>query len=193
MPGAAGFAVAGQGRAVVARDVSSRRLLPAPGLVAGAAAESVGHRLGARVFRSVAEVFASAQVDAVLVASATASHCDCIEAAVEAGRQVPCEKPLSLSMERIKQYRKRIGDTDLPVMPGFMRRFGPGHRAARQACLDGENGGLHQVIITSRDPAMSPDAYVEVSGGIFRDMSIHDLDPARFMLNEEVVSVSAGR
>ena len=74
-----------------------------------------------------------------------------------------------------------------------MRRFDPGHRAARQACLDGENGDLHQVIITSRDPAMSPDAYVEVSGGVFRAMSIHDLDPARFMLNEEVVSVSAGR
>ena len=74
-----------------------------------------------------------------------------------------------------------------------MRCLDPVHRAAHQACLDGENGDLHQVVITSRDPAMSPDAYVEVSGGIFSAMSIHDLDLARFMLNEEVVSGSAVR
>ncbi len=159
--------------------------------IAAAAAEDLGQALGARIFRSVEEVFASADVDAVLIASATATHCDYIEAAVEAGKPVLCEKPLDLSLERIELCRKRIGDHSLPIMLGFVRRFDPGHRAARQACLDGEIGDLHQVIITSRDPAMSPDAYIEVSGGIFRDMTIHDFDLARFMLGEEVIAVTA--
>ena len=159
--------------------------------IAAAAAEELGHTLGARIFGSPEEVFASPDVDAVLVASATATHCDYIEAAVEAGKPVLCEKPLDLSLERIELCRQRIGNTGVAIMLGFVRRFDPGHRAARQACLDGEIGDLHQVVVTSRDPAMSPDAYIEVSGGIFRDMTIHDFDLARFMLGEEVVSVSA--
>ncbi len=159
--------------------------------IVAAAAETVAAAHGTRVFRSAEEVFASADVDAVLIATATATHCDYIEAAVAAGKPVLCEKPLDLSLERIELCRGRIGDTGLPIMLGFVRRFDPGHRAARRACLDGEIGDLHQVVITSRDPAMSPDAYIEVSGGIFRDMTIHDLDLARFMLGEEVVSVSA--
>jgi len=159
--------------------------------IAAAAAERLGAALGARVFRSAEEIFASAEVDAVLIATATPTHCDYIEAAVAAGKPVLCEKPLDLSLERIERCKERIGDTALPIMLGFVRRFDPGHRAARQAYLDGEIGALHQVIVTSRDPAMSPDAYIEVSGGIFRDMTIHDLDLARFLLGEEVVSVSA--
>ena len=159
--------------------------------IAAAAAEDLGNMLGAGVFRSAEEVFASTDVDAVLVASATGTHCDYIEAAVKAGKPVLCEKPLDLSLERIELCRKRIGDAGVAIMLGFVRRFDPGHRAARQACMDGEIGDLQQVVITSRDPAMSPDAYIEVSGGIFRDMTIHDFDLARFMLGEAVVSVSA--
>ena len=159
--------------------------------IAEAAAARTGQALGARIFPSAEEAFASADVDAVLIATATATHCDYIEAAVETGKPVLCEKPLDLSLERVELCRSRIGDTDLPIMLGFVRRFDAGHRAARQALLDGEIGELHQVIITSRDPGLSSDDYIEVSGGIFRDMTIHDLDLARFMLGEEVVSVSA--
>ena len=149
--------------------------------IAADAAEAAGQALGARVFRSAEEAFASADVDAVLIATATATHCDYIEAAVGAGKPVLCEKPLDLSLDRVNLCRNRIGDTDLPIMLGFVRRFDAGHRAARQALLDGEIGELHQVIITSRDPGLSSDDYIEVSGGIFRDMTIHDLDLARFM------------
>ncbi len=159
--------------------------------IAAAAAENLGQALGARVFRSAEEVFASAEVEAVLIATATPTHCDYIEAAIRAGKPVLCEKPLDLSLARVDLCRERIGNTGLPIMLGFVRRFDPGHRAARQAMLDGEIGDLHQIVITSRDPGMSPDAYIEVSGGIFRDMTIHDLDLARFLLGEEVVSVWA--
>ena len=159
--------------------------------IAADAAGNVGRMLGARIFGSAEEAFASPDVDAVLIATATATHCDYIEAAVEVGKPVLCEKPLDLSLERVELCRRRIGDADLPIMLGFVRRFDAGHRAARQALLDGEIGDLHQVIITSRDSGLSSDAYIEVSGGIFRDMTIHDLDLARFMLGEEVVAVSA--
>jgi myo-inositol 2-dehydrogenase/D-chiro-inositol 1-dehydrogenase len=76
-------------------------------------------------------------------------------------------------------------------MLGFVRRFDPGHRAARDAIRSGDIGDLHQVVITSRDPRMAPVAYIEASGGIFRDMTIHDFDMARFILGEEVTEVSA--
>ncbi len=78
-----------------------------------------------------------------------------------------------------------------PDQLGFVRRFDPGHRAVRDAVRAGEIGDLHQVIITSRDPAPAPRAYLEVSGGIFRDMTIHDFDMARFLLGEEPVEVFA--
>ncbi len=109
----------------------------------------------------------------------------------KAGKAILCEKPIDLSLERVNELKKRISGTDVPIMLGFVRRFDTGHASARQAMLDGEIGDLHQVIITSRDPGMAPDPYIEVSGGIFRDMTIHDLDLARFMLNEDVTSVSA--
>ena len=79
----------------------------------------------------------------------------------------------------------------MPVQLGFVRRFDPGHAAVRKAIEAGEIGELHQVVITSRDPAMPPPAYAAVSGGILRDMTIHDLDMARFILGEEVAEVFA--
>ncbi|MXN63993.1 inositol 2-dehydrogenase [Stappia sp. GBMRC 2046] len=155
------------------------------------AAENCGKVHGVRVFQSADEVFASPEVDAVLIATATSTHSDYIEAAVEAGKPVLCEKPIDLDLKRVELCKSRIAGTDLPIMLGFVRRFDPGHRAARQAMLSGEIGELHQIVITSRDPGMAPDTYIEASGGIFRDMTIHDFDLARFMLGEEVETVSA--
>ncbi|WP_343081635.1 inositol 2-dehydrogenase [Ostreiculturibacter nitratireducens] len=159
--------------------------------IIAAAADACGARHGAPVFDTPEEVFASPDVDAVLIASATSTHSDYIEAAVAAGKPVLCEKPIDLDLKRVELCKSRIAGTDLPIMLGFVRRFDPGHRAARQAMLDGEIGDLHQVTIVSRDPGMAPDAYIETSGGIFRDMTIHDFDLARFMLGEEVETVFA--
>ena len=74
----------------------------------------------------------------------------------------------------------------MPIQLGFVRRFDPGHAAVRNAIVQGDIGELHQVVITSRDPGLAPEAYLRVSGGILRDMTIHDLDMARFILGEEV-------
>lgn len=144
-----------------------------------------------RQFASADEVFASSEVDAVLIATSTATHVDFIEQSVKAGKPVLCEKPIDISLSRVNELKTRLAGTAVPIMLGFVRRFDAGHVAARDSMLDGEIGDLHQVTITSRDPGMAPDAYIKVSGGIFRDMTIHDLDLARFMLNEEVTAVSA--
>ena len=87
--------------------------------------------------------------------------------------------------------REKIAGAVTPIILGFVRRFDPGHRAVRDAVRAGAIGDLHQVVITSRDPGMAPKAYIEASGGIFRDMTIHDFDMARFILGEEPTEVTA--
>ena len=153
--------------------------------------QEMAQKHGITLFSSAEEAIASPDVDAVLIATPTSTHVDFLEAAVKAGKPVLCEKPIDLSLARVNDLKERIAGTDVPIMLGFVRRFDPGHSAAQRAAAGGEIGDLHQVIITSRDPGMAPDAYIETSGGIFRDMTIHDLDLARFMLGEEVTTVTA--
>ena len=156
-----------------------------------AAAETVAKALGVRAAASATEVFASPNVDAVLIATATPTHADYIEMAVAAGKPVLCEKPIDLSLARVNACAAKIGNTSLPIQLGFNRRYDPGHSSARNAMLAGDIGDLHQVIITSRDPAIPPRAYLEAAGGLFRDMTIHDFDLARFMLGDEPTEVFA--
>ena len=156
-----------------------------------AAAQRVGSALNVPVAKSIDEILASSAVDAILIASSTSTHADLLERAVAAGKPVLCEKPIDLSLARVNQCASAIRGTKVPIMLGFVRRFDPGHRATRNAVRDGGIGVLRQVVITSRDPGMPPVAYTEVSGGIFRDMTIHDFDMARFVLGEEPVEVLA--
>jgi myo-inositol 2-dehydrogenase / D-chiro-inositol 1-dehydrogenase len=155
------------------------------------AAGTVAQALGVKAAGSAAEVFADANVDAVLIATATPTHADYIEMAIAAGKAVLCEKPIDLNLARVNACAAKIGNTSVPIQLGFNRRYDPGHSAARNAMLAGEIGDLHQVIITSRDPAIPPRAYLEAAGGLFRDMTIHDFDLARFMLGEEPTEVFA--
>ena len=154
-------------------------------------AREVSEKLATANFNSAEDVFASPEVDAVLIATSTPTHVEFIEAGVAAGKAILCEKPIDLSLERVNACAEKIKGATVPIMIGFCRRFDPGHRAARQALIDGEIGELHQVVITSRDPGMAPASYIEVSGGIFRDMTIHDLDLARYILGDEVTAVAA--
>ena len=154
-------------------------------------AERVAKEQGVRAFSSAAEVFAASDVDAVLIATATPTHADYIELAIAAGKAVLCEKPIDLNLKRVEACAAKIKGSPLPIQLGFNRRYDPGHSAARNALLAGEIGDLHQVIITSRDPAIPPRAYLEAAGGLFRDMTIHDFDLARFMLGEEPTEVFA--
>jgi myo-inositol 2-dehydrogenase/D-chiro-inositol 1-dehydrogenase len=155
------------------------------------AADQVGSAHGVPVAASDADLLGSSDVDAVLIATATETHADYIEKAVAAGKAVLCEKPIDLSLDRVDRCAAAIAGSGVPVQVGFNRRFDPGHRAARAAMIEGRIGELHQVVISSRDPAMPPRAYYESAGGLFRDMTIHDFDLARFMLNDEPIEVFA--
>ncbi len=136
-------------------------------------------------------IFASDDIDAVLICSATDTHADLIEAAVAAGKHVFCEKPIDLSLQRVRQCFQRVSPSSCKIMIGFNRRFDPQFQALQQQVEAGGIGAVELVSIISKDPAPPPLEYIKVSGGLFRDMTIHDFDMARFLLSEEVVSVSA--
>lgn len=154
-------------------------------------AREVSEKLGVTAFASAEDVFASADVDAVLIATSTPTHADFIEQSVSSRKPALCEKPIDLSLDRVKACAARIAGTDIPIMLGFVRRFDKGHAGVRRAIEAGRIGTVHQVTITSRDPDIAPDAYIEVSGGIFRDMTIHDFDMARFIMGEDFETVTA--
>jgi myo-inositol 2-dehydrogenase/D-chiro-inositol 1-dehydrogenase len=154
-------------------------------------AEVVATKHGVRAAETAAALFASTDVDAVLVATSTPTHADYIEKSVAAGKPVLCEKPIDLSLDRVNACAELVLSRGVPIQIGFNRRFDPGHRAAWRAASAGEIGELNQVVITSRDPGMPPRSYYEVAGGLFRDMTIHDFDLARFMLGEEPNEVFA--
>lgn len=155
----------------------------------GAAADEIGRLYDCKVAASAEEAIALA--DAVLIATSTPTHADLIEASASAGKAIFCEKPIDLSLARVAACREAIKGFDRPIQIGFNRRFDPGHRAARDAARAGEIGDLQQVVITSRDPGLASRDYLKVSGGIFKDMTIHDFDLARFMLGEEPIEVFA--
>ncbi len=155
------------------------------------AAQKVAAAHGAQVAPSVAAALADAQVDAVLIASSTDTHVDLITASAKAGKAILCEKPIDLDIKRVEQCRRDITGTGVAVQLGFNRRYDPSHRAVRDAVLRGEIGALHLLVITSRDPGLAPMEYMKVSGGIFRDMMIHDFDLARFILGEDPAEVFA--
>ena len=156
-----------------------------------AGARQFAESTNAYVFDSFSEIVNSSEIDGIVVASATETHADYIEQAVDAGVAVLCEKPIDLDLDRVDRCSKAISDSVIPVQIGFNRRFDPGHSAAHSTAHSGEIGEIIQVIITSRDPSMPPRQYLEQAGGLLRDMTIHDFDLARFMLGEEPAEIFA--
>ena len=146
--------------------------------------------LGVRRAASAAEALADPAVEAVLIATPTATHVPLIVAAARSGKAILCEKPIDLDIGRVLRCRDEIAGLEPVVMIGFNRRFDPSFAALRRRVEAGEIGRIEQVVITSRDPAPPPVSYVEGSGGLFRDMMIHDLDMARFLVGD-IVEVSA--
>jgi len=132
--------------------------------------------------RSNEAIIGDASIDAVLIATSTNTHSELIEAATKAGKAVLCEKPVDLSLARAQACRKVAGATRRPVMIGFNRRFDPNFAALKAAADRGEIGKSELLSITSFDPAPPPLSYVKVSGGLFRDMMIHDFDMACWIM-----------
>lgn len=130
-------------------------------------------------------------IDAVLIASSTDTHADLVEAAARAGKPVLCEKPLDLDRKRAEVCAEAARRAGIPLMLGFNRRFDPNFAKLHKQLREGRIGRLEMLTITSRDPGPPPLDYVKVSGGLFRDMMIHDFDMARWLLGEEPTEVFA--
>lgn len=134
---------------------------------------------------------ADPQIGAVLIASSTDTHADLCIAAAKAGKAIFCEKPIDLSLKRVDACLKVVDAAKVPMLVGFNRRFDPSFAALHARLRAGEIGAVEQVIVSSRDPGLPPFEYLKVSGGQFRDMTIHDFDMARWLLGEEPVEVYA--
>ncbi|KGF03278.1 inositol 2-dehydrogenase [Actinomyces urogenitalis] len=156
----------------------------------GDAAEKLASQYDARSCKDAEDVFADPEVDAVVIGSPTPLHIPHLLAAAKAGKAVLCEKPIALDMKDVVAAQTELDAITTPVMFGFNRRFDPSFAAVRSAVNEGRIGDLEQLTIISRDPAAPPVEYIKVSGGIFRDMTIHDFDTARFFLGD-IVEVHA--
>jgi myo-inositol 2-dehydrogenase/D-chiro-inositol 1-dehydrogenase len=185
------IAVIGAGRIgrIHARNVAAHGDARLAGVadVDAAAAAALAELCGAGPI-SLDEAFAA---DAVLIASPTPTHAGYIERAAASGRAIFCEKPIDLAADRARACLAGVRGSGVPLMIGFNRRFDPHFAALKRRMDAGEIGELELLTIISRDPAPPPPAYVATSGGLFRDMMIHDLDMARFMLGEEPVALHA--
>jgi myo-inositol 2-dehydrogenase/D-chiro-inositol 1-dehydrogenase len=141
--------------------------------------------------RSIEAIEAAADIDAVIICTPTDTHAGLIERFARAGKAVFCEKPIDLSVARVQACLKVVAATGARLMVGFNRRFDPDFGAVKAAVDAGRIGAVEMVTITSRDPGPPPLDYIARSGGIFRDMTIHDFDMARWLLGEEPETVWA--
>lgn len=155
-----------------------------------APAAALAARSGAAVLPAL-ELINSADVDAVVIGTPTDTHYDLIHAAARAGKAIFCEKPVDMSAARIRDCMAAVTAAGVPFLTAFNRRFDPHFANAQARIAAGEIGAVEIITIQSRDPAPPPISYIQSSGGLFRDMMIHDLDMARFLLGEEPVSVYA--
>ncbi|MGC1328664.1 Gfo/Idh/MocA family protein, partial [Pseudomonas sp.] len=148
-------------------------------------------QLGCEAAYDCAAVLGRTDIDAVVIGTPTDTHLDLMLAAVAQGKAVLCEKPIDLDIAKARAAVQAVEQQHGRVMLGFNRRFDPDILHLRAALDGGDIGAVRQVIITSRDPSLAPRDYLEHSGGILRDMTIHDLDMARHLLGEEPCEVSA--
>jgi myo-inositol 2-dehydrogenase/D-chiro-inositol 1-dehydrogenase len=188
------FALLGAGRIgkvharAIAADGKAKLVAVADAVEKTAADLAAAH--GAQV-RGIDAIEKAADIDAVVICTPTDTHADLIERFARAGKAVFCEKPIDLDVGRVETCLAVVEKARATLMVGFNRRFDPHFMAVRKAIDDGAIGTVEMVTITSRDPGAPPADYITRSGGIFRDMTIHDFDMARFLLGEEPVSVSA--
>ena len=137
------------------------------------------------------KIMENPDIEAVVVCSSTDTHTQMIEEAAEAGKHIFCEKPIGFDLAEIDRALEAVDRAGVKLQIGFNRRFDPSFRRARELIAAGKIGTPHIVRITSRDPEPPPIEYIKVSGGIFLDMTIHDFDMARYLINDEVTELYA--
>jgi myo-inositol 2-dehydrogenase / D-chiro-inositol 1-dehydrogenase len=179
----------GQVHARSIRQIAGARLV-AVADVSADAAKACGSRFDAEV-RDAADIIASADIDAIVIATPSSTHFDVVHAVAEARKAIFCEKPIDLSSSRVRACIRAVEAAGVPFMTAFNQRFDPHFSSLERRVREGEIGDVETVTIISRDPSPPPVSYIRTSGGLFRDMMIHDLDLARFLLNEDPVKVYA--
>ncbi|MEO8135884.1 MAG: Gfo/Idh/MocA family oxidoreductase, partial [Betaproteobacteria bacterium] len=148
-----------------------------------AAAEAIASRHGARATASLDEALADPAVGAVMICTPPRTHSAVIERAARAGKAIFCEKPVDLDLQRVDACRATLAETGAPFFVAFNRRFDPTHRALFDAIRAGEIGRPEMLVLSSRDPEISPPDYVAaMPHGIFYDTMIHDFDMVRWLL-----------
>jgi myo-inositol 2-dehydrogenase/D-chiro-inositol 1-dehydrogenase len=183
---------AGRIGAIHARNVAAHPDLALAFIVDPAtdAARALAAATGAKV-ATTEEVYSDPSIDAVVIASSTNTHLDHCLAAARSGKAVWCEKPLDLDLDRLESHLAELEPVADRLLLGFQRRFDPTFRTLRARLRAGEIGAIETLHITSHDPAPPPVSYIKLSGGIFKDMTIHDFDMARWLLEEPVACVFA--
>lgn len=154
------------------------------------AAGTLAEATGAEV-RDPDAIVSAGDIDAILIGTPTDTHADLIEAGARAGKAVFCEKPVDLDASRVESCLRTVEAAGVPLMIGFNRRFDPNFAALQKRVRAGAVGTVEIVTVISRDPGPPPISYIGRSGGLYRDMMIHDFDIMRFMLGEEPVEVHA--
>jgi myo-inositol 2-dehydrogenase/D-chiro-inositol 1-dehydrogenase len=129
------------------------------------------------------------QVDAVVITSPTNTHAEMIHRTIDAGKPTFCEKPVALDLESTRAVVRKVRETAATVQIGFQRRFDVGYRAARDAVRDGTLGKVYTVRFASHDPYPPHESYLPGSGGIFRDMHIHDFDVVPWVIGQDITEV----
>jgi myo-inositol 2-dehydrogenase/D-chiro-inositol 1-dehydrogenase len=155
-----------------------------------ATTKAIAERVGAQAADSPDSLIRGG-VDAIVIAAATSAHVELIRAGVDAGIPVFCEKPLSGDLSEAAAIARYVSASGVPVQVGYPRRFDPAFTTVRAAVETGQLGWVHTLRSTTMDPAPAPREYIEVSGGIFRDCSVHDFDTVRWVTGREVVEVYA--
>jgi myo-inositol 2-dehydrogenase/D-chiro-inositol 1-dehydrogenase len=155
-----------------------------------AAASELAARYGAGV-GDVETAVGDPAIRAVVIASSTDTHAELILRAAAAGKAIFCEKPVDLSLARARSCAQAVHEAGVPCLIGFQRRYDPTFAAAKARLDAGEIGEPEMLVVTSRDPSPPPVGYIKSSGGIFKDMLIHDFDICRWILDDEAASVYA--
>ena len=136
-------------------------------------------------------IFGNPEIDVVLICSPSATHADYAIRAAEAGKAIFCEKPIDMSLERAKEVMEKVKENKVSMMVAFNRRFDPDFEKVQKAVSKGQIGKPLSLHLISRDPGPPPVSYLKESGGLFRDMTIHDFDMARFIMGSKIVEVYA--
>ncbi|HLX30371.1 MAG TPA: inositol 2-dehydrogenase [Casimicrobiaceae bacterium] len=154
------------------------------------AAEALAGKHGAQVV-DADRAFADGGVRAVLIASSTDTHADLILRAAKASKAIFCEKPVDLALDRARTCAEAVHASGVPCLIGFQRRYDPTFASLKRRIEEGEIGEPEMLVVTSRDPGAPPVDYIKRSGGIFKDMLIHDFDIFRWILDDDADTVYA--